>query len=338
MVPLVVLAGCSTASGADRAGAEQLPGLARGLLAHGVPAVLAMTATVTDPYATDLVSRLYHRLADAGVPDTLAAFTEARRLIEIQRQRLPAGDRAAALVEWATPKLFARAEPAPLYDPTTPFEQIREPAAPTLGAGIVVRAVGDFVGRRSELRLLLRVLRGPAPHVLLHGIGDAGKSTLAAELVHGLGQDAGLVVSLHATTAVEQILDETGQCLLAIVDDRSDAQADPIRHLAAKLRTAQVPWADRLRLLRAKLLPSLPVLLLLDNIEDNLAESTENGQPAWTVADPDLGEFLAAWIRLGASAKLLTTSRHPFLLPDHTERRLTAHHLVVCLSFEQLFA
>jgi hypothetical protein len=36
-------------------GERMLPGLARGLLAQGVPAVVAMTAPVTDVYATDLI-------------------------------------------------------------------------------------------------------------------------------------------------------------------------------------------------------------------------------------------------------------------------------------------
>ena len=62
-VPLVVLAGCSTAlSSID--GERALPGFARDLLHAGVPAVLAMTASVTDRYATDLCATLYGELVD----------------------------------------------------------------------------------------------------------------------------------------------------------------------------------------------------------------------------------------------------------------------------------
>lgn len=69
-VPLVVLTGCSTAL-ADRGspqpdspeneqqGERALPGLARDLLHAGVPAVLAMTAAITDQYATELCAEMY---------------------------------------------------------------------------------------------------------------------------------------------------------------------------------------------------------------------------------------------------------------------------------------
>ncbi|ONH33969.1 hypothetical protein BL254_18895 [Protofrankia sp. BMG5.30] len=241
-VPLVVLAGCSTARTATRAHATDagdgpedgggaagsgepedrdgresgdtgegfLPGLARGLLAHGVPAVLAMTASVTDRYATELVSRLYGELADRAVPDPLAALADARRAVEADRQALPISDLRAGLVEWATPALFLRGPAIPLYDPAAGFETIIEPAEPVLADGIVVRRVGEFVGRRGELRTLTRVLRGEQAGtqtgVVIHGMGGGGKSTLAAQLVAGIGERAGLVVSLAGRVAVDQIL------------------------------------------------------------------------------------------------------------------------------------
>src|SRR5215471_1406193 len=59
-VPLVVLAGSSTAlDPPGDLGNAALPGLARGLLTRGVPAVLAMTSDVSDRYAIQLVSCFY---------------------------------------------------------------------------------------------------------------------------------------------------------------------------------------------------------------------------------------------------------------------------------------
>ncbi|KLL11017.1 hypothetical protein FrCorBMG51_13965 [Protofrankia coriariae] len=79
-----------------------------------------------------------------------------------------------------------------------------------LADGIVVRRVGEFVGRRGELRTLTRVLRGEQAGtqtgVVIHGMGGGGKSTLAAQLVAGIGERAGLVVSLAGRVAVDQIL------------------------------------------------------------------------------------------------------------------------------------
>jgi hypothetical protein len=253
-VPLVVLAGCSTALDVaaggttpttpttprpaeagdeaggspkdDRgaAGGAALPGLARGLLAHGVPSVLAMTAPVTDLYATDLASRFYAELSGRQKVDPLAALADARRAVEAKRAALSADDRRAALAEWATPALFLRGPSIPLYNPSDDFEKIVEPAEPMLAEGIVVRRVGEFVGRRAELRALVRVLRcrdqppdGTArtdvSGVVLHGIGGVGKSTLSAQLITDLGADAGLVVSL--TSAATQAV-TVDQILLAI--------------------------------------------------------------------------------------------------------------------------
>ncbi|WP_157180504.1 ATP-binding protein, partial [Protofrankia coriariae] len=123
---------------------------------------------------------------------------------------LPISDLRAGLVEWATPALFLRGPAIPLYDPAAGFETIIEPAEPVLADGIVVRRVGEFVGRRGELRTLTRVLRGEQAGtqtgVVIHGMGGGGKSTLAAQLVAGIGERAGLVVSLAGRVAVDQIL------------------------------------------------------------------------------------------------------------------------------------
>lgn len=61
--------------------------------------------------------------------------------------------------------------------------------------GVVVREVGAFVGRRPELRQGRRALSGTKAGLVLHGGGGVGKSTLAAEVLPSLGEDAGLVVS-----------------------------------------------------------------------------------------------------------------------------------------------
>ncbi|MGH4023633.1 MAG: CHAT domain-containing protein, partial [Pseudonocardiaceae bacterium] len=203
-VPLVVLAGCSTAL-ADRnsaqpdapdddaQGEQALPGLARDLLRAGIPAVLAMTAPVTDRYATELCAQLYRELARRPEPVTLTELATVRRRLEQQRRSRPDDDPGAAWAEWATPALFLAGPPLPLYrraDGVAPVPP-RTETAPALGG--MIRRVGDFVGRRAELRSLLRELRGGKRGVVLHGIGGVGKSSLATQLVDQLGEAAGLV-------------------------------------------------------------------------------------------------------------------------------------------------
>ncbi|WP_239376386.1 tetratricopeptide repeat protein [Frankia sp. Cj5] len=337
-VPLVVLSGCSTAlpgtatdhdpdDGSDEDGQRLLPGLARGLLAHGVPAVVAMTARVTDLYTTELTSRFYAELAGRQLSEPLAALADARRAVEDERAGMPASDRRAGRAEWATPALFLRGPSIPLFDPTAKFEKIDDPPEPVLADGIAVRRVGEFVGRRADMRTLLRVLRGERAGVVIHGLGGVGKSTLAAELVTALGSEAGLVVSLSGPVAVDQILTTIAKRLWEWCIAHNIDKDDVCRRLVGELRTGQTPWADRMGLLAGELLPRLPVTLLLDNAEDNLAPDGPGAGQAFL--DDQLCTFLASWVALPrqAKAKLLVTSRFPLPVDAATARRLAVHHL-----------
>ena len=150
-----------------------LPGLARELLTHGVPAVLAMTAPVTDDYATRLGADFYRELARRETPDPLTALADVRRRSE--RDRPP-----ATSAEWATPTLLLRGPGLPLFDRRIGLDDVEAPSEPDLGTHVVARRVGEFVGRRHELRDALRDAARPAGPVVIHGIGGVGKSTLAA--------------------------------------------------------------------------------------------------------------------------------------------------------------
>jgi hypothetical protein len=121
-VPLVVLAGRATAAGPETDSSDQvLPDLAKGLLAHGVPAVLAMTSSVSDHYAIQLASHFYQALASRQqAPDPLAALSDARRELERARTDLPPDDPESALAEWWMPALYLRTQPTPLFKPDPP--------------------------------------------------------------------------------------------------------------------------------------------------------------------------------------------------------------------------
>jgi tetratricopeptide (TPR) repeat protein len=330
-VPLVVLAGCSTAL-ADREsphpdspgdqGEQALPGLARDLLHAGVPAVLAMTAPVTDSYATELCAQMYQELARRPEPVALTELSTVRRRLEGQRRQRPAEDPGAVWAEWATPALFLAGPPLPLYrraDGMAPVPA-RPETVPALGA--MIRRIGDFVGRRAELRSLVRELRCGRRGVVLHGIGGIGKSSLATQLVDQLGAQAGLVVPIVGPARVDLIIDEIRQrlhahCLRAACDE-----LHPHRRLVAALIDASPPWEQRLALIRDVVLPELPILLILDNAEDNLTARSTGHE----LGDHQLAEFLASWVMLDRT-RLLVTSRHPFPLPHRAHRRLVCHHL-----------
>lgn len=334
-VPLVVLAGCATAldvrkkrTEADaEEGEEVLPGLAAELLDHGIPTVIAMQAPVSDPYATDLAGRLYRALATHAEPAPLAALAKARRDAEQERRTLDPAAPGFQLAEWATPAVYLRGTPQRLYDPAAPFEEIREPPEARFASGVVVRKVGEFVGRRREERLILKTLSGDRhAGALIRGIGGVGKSTLSAEVLTRMMAHGHLVVSVYGETAPETILEEVGRELLAAAHAARLPEGHPLRQVAPELRRPDAEWADRLDLLQRLVLGGVPVIVLLDNFEDNLAapEAVEGGH---TVRNQALAEFLARWVERPGRGRLLVTSRYPFALPRKAHRHLEEHHL-----------
>jgi len=317
--PLIVLAGCSTGQDAGGAGhgAERLPGLARTLVNRGVPAVIAMQASVGDQYATELMGEVFKTLADWEEPRPLAALSHARRLLEQQRVQVMPHQRPP---EWATPALFCAAGPLRPYDPTDPFEDIEEAPEPVFDPGVVVRRIGDMVGRRREQRLILHSLRDRTQAgVLIHGIGGVGKSTLAAQILHRLADDDEfLLISVKGETDPDRVLGAIGLRLLSNALSESADERDPRRQLAGILREPKYPWRDRFEFLAQNLLNSTRVAFFFDNFEDNL----KDGAPP-----NELAAMLARWLQSPGSSRLVFTSRYPFKLPDDAQDRLQAFHL-----------
>ncbi|GIF26529.1 tetratricopeptide (TPR) repeat protein [Actinoplanes tereljensis] len=300
-VPLVVLAGCDTARGGETP--DQLPGFAQTLLAYGVPAVLAMTERVTDAYATALMSRMYGRLARAtGPADPLTALSDVRREIEASRPGQPATDPVSRLPEWPMAALFTRVDDVVLYDARAPAEPLAGVAPDwDLADGIIGADRGEFVGRRADLRRLLRTMRGPERGVLIFGMGGVGKSSLAVQLVRMAAGERTVVASLHGRCGPDEILEEVaGQIHL---------EADDAR-LRRRLTDRQDSWDWRLRLLRRWLGESgREVLVLLD---DPLGDPIRAGDgDTWREQelDDETRRFLVAWLRLGRSAALVVTAR-----------------------------
>jgi tetratricopeptide (TPR) repeat protein len=317
--PLMVLAGCSTGQDAVSAGqgAERFPGLARTLVKGGAPAVIAMQAPVGDRYATELMGALYEALANWEEPRPLAALSHARRLLEQQRLQMSPQRRPP---EWATPALLCPKAPLRLYNPADPFEDIKEAPEPVFDPGVVVRRIGDMVGRRREQRLILHALRDPTQAgVLIHGIGGVGKSTLAAQILHRLADDDDfLLISVKAETDPDRVLAAIGMRLLSIVLSQGADERDPRRQLAAVLREPKHSWRDRFEFLAQNFLNSTRVAFFFDNFEDNLKEGA---------LPEELAALLVRWLKSPGASRLIFTCRYPFQLPDDAQALLQAFHL-----------
>jgi tetratricopeptide (TPR) repeat protein len=324
-VPLIVLAGSLTAIGSGDPDADggDVPSLARELLSHGVPAVLAMAAEVSDRYAIQLASHFYQALARGpGTGDPLTALSDARREAERARQELRQQEPRhpdAALAEWWAPALYLRTDPYPLIDEAVPAS----PAPPSRSAATIAPAgaigLGEFVGRRGDIRRLLQVLRGDQPAAIIYGIGGIGKTHLARRLVTAMRDETGIVVFNHGRKTPAEILHAAGLEL-----GLTHPELGP---LAAELRDREQGWRYKLAML-ARVIGDVSVLIVLDEAEQNIADDSpapDDGSPV-PLADTELPAFIAEWVRLGPGARLLITSRQPLDLP-RAAGRLTAHHL-----------
>ncbi len=124
---LIVLNACSGAITQD----VPFSGLAQGFLRQGVPAVVAMQASITDDAAMIFTRYFYRDLVEIGAVD--ASLTEAR--LRMQGNGHP--------IEWGTPVLYMRALSGQLFRPA---------AEPGIVSGRTGHTQGDAGHRRPHLR------------------------------------------------------------------------------------------------------------------------------------------------------------------------------------------
>ncbi|MCX4094506.1 tetratricopeptide repeat protein [Nocardia sp. alder85J] len=319
MPPVISLAACYT----DVAAEADAPSFATSLLTHGASVVIATETTVTDRYATSLFARVYQDLANQPVPDVVAAVTTARRTIHRQWSASPnpRDHLLAGLDEWSVVTVLTARPTVTVYDPAMPDTGDRHAlsAAKTV-PGLVQRETGDFVGRRRELRTLPDVLAGNRyAGIALHGIGGIGKTTLATQLLHRLHHSPLIVI------ATGELNPDTLLAALVTRIHRHHAietgtVPDPRMSAALQYATrVDLPWAERLAVLREHVLDNVAVLMVLDNFEDNLTPDT------CTLTDPSLAELLATWVTDPGRSRLLITCRYPITLPHEAHTRLLQH-------------
>ncbi|MGH3932871.1 MAG: hypothetical protein ACRDTF_23185, partial [Pseudonocardiaceae bacterium] len=210
----------------------------------------------------------------------------------------------------------------PLFDPaiTAP------PAArgPRSVGGLLARDPGEFVGRRRvQRRLPSHLVSGATAGVVLHGIGGVGKTTLAAEIARQvLAHDPSRVLAdVSGELTVDGVFGAVSAALrhhLLLVGAQ-----DPILQAVEAAGRVDVPWQDRFALLRQYVLDQIPLLVVLDNFEDNLTP----GSDGYQVRDGAPAELLAQWARNPGRSRLLVTCRYEFTLPDDAEHHLSFRHV-----------
>ncbi|MEU7824718.1 CHAT domain-containing protein [Catellatospora sp. NPDC049133] len=281
-LPLIVLSSCGGAADADA-------GLAVTLLRHGAERVIAMQTTVTDVYATGLITRVYRTLAEQNT-SVAEALAEARSALFDDAQGVPAPQRP----EYAVAALFAAGD-GPLWDAAAVPEPLSNPTELPGGADARDLSLGELVGRRALLRNVSRVLRDEVPSggrsplvngVMLTGAAGIGKSALAGRVVNRLRDDVDdpwTVLVHHGLWNPEQLIADA-----AAGTDQGDHgdQALALDAVTAALRTRRL-------------------LVVFDDFEQNL---TAGGAG---FADPGFARAFTALCEAAERGKVLVASRYP---------------------------
>ncbi len=319
--PLICLAACYT----NVATAADQPSFAVRLLERGAAAVVATETSVTDRYATHLFARLYGNLAESPHPELIGALCGARRTVQAGLDAAAGGPvrEIALLDEWAVVTVVTAGPTLQLYDPSVLAEVVSPAGAPRIGA-VAGRQVGDFVGRQAELRKLpSKLIDSRTAGIVVWGIGGIGKTTLASELVAavGTGEPGRRLVQLAGELNIEDLFGGIVSAIRPQVLMFDDPPPKLVRSLEIALRR-DIGWQDRLAILAEHVLSAVPLLVVLDNFEDNLV-----GAGQAELADATLAALLSALILNPGQARLVITSRYQFTLPESADNAMEFHHL-----------
>ncbi|MFC2359364.1 MAG: CHAT domain-containing protein [Actinomyces dentalis] len=336
MPPVICLSACDT-NVTDPSG--DLPAVADELVSSGAPAVIGTETSVSDRYATLVFARVYAELAKAtGQPDPATALAAARRqVLQACENSERSRDRHEQVLSgWSVVTIQAASSREALFDPTTarPSRNDSSPVVSEVG-DLPALSPGSFVGRRREQLEIPRFL-ADEDHggVVLHGIGGIGKTSLANEILRRVGEqrDGVVFVTLSGAVTAEEILQ--GIIAELKIDAYSQGQLPDPRFLGKLeiIGDPRIDWNSRISLLRRELLKRIPIIVVLDNFEDNLSPANRNEEDLRRddsgshgerrIKDRQLADFLAALAKTQGPSSLLITCRYRFELPDDSGEHL----------------
>jgi esterase/lipase superfamily enzyme/tetratricopeptide (TPR) repeat protein len=183
---------------------------------------------------------------------------------------------------------------------------------------VPVASAAEFVGRRRQAQRILRAFRdNEAAGVLIHGIGNQGKSSLAARVANRMpGHEPVVVFGRYDALAVFEAL----QAALPPrqLGEFDQAWRQRVTSTPSALRTALIdmlegPFRAADPATRAK-----PVLLIIDDLE-RMLETPQPGEtrtPVKTAYAEVLAAVIAAFRDAETQSQLLLTSRYTFALSD----------------------
>ncbi|MFN0172509.1 MAG: CHAT domain-containing protein [Bryobacteraceae bacterium] len=302
-------------------------GTAHALLQGGVPSVVAMRYAVGDEYARDLGVEFYRALLAHTQPkNAAAALTMARRTLLDAKE----DSSRYALCDHATPVLYGAMEPGlTLPNGRSPALEIRHRRLHRI-AELTLAEHRHFVGRTWELAGLGADFIGSRagaevkPVAVITGLGGMGKTALAAEVL-ALWESRFVWVLLYQAKPNALGFDATLRDIDLKLREELGRYHKHVRSRPAdaiyRAADAGFTGAARLERLTHNLVRALqdePILLVLDNFENNLKEhpqpgSSDAAEALWACQD-------AAWDRClrlvakelaGSPSRVLITCRRP---------------------------
>lgn len=304
-------------------------------LSYGVANVLGWDGSVFDIDATDFAEVFYGEIA-RGLTVPFAA-AQARRTV--LQSRVEDSSRGR---HWHLARVYlGPGGGGPLCDPK---KFVRKASARGEMAFldkndrmVPVAGPSEFVGRRREIQRVLRAYRDGYCGTILHGMGNLGKSSLAARVAGRLRTHRTTVVFGEVT--VRKVLDALLRAGKQISADLEFSAAEELRRDLAAIE--QLLDCDPLRfghIVRSLLNRCFdryqPVLLVLDDFEQSLM-SPERGVEALVPAPTfraAVAALLHAFAETNTASRLLITTRYDFAVPDGAGMDLSAGLMRVPLT------
>ena len=309
--PLVFLSACRSAeqaaAGAD--GARQFAPFVRELVRAGVANVLGWDGSVYDADAMAFATTFYGELAGRErIPRAVALARQALRrstLADPQRgqhwhlARLYLGPKGGGVL--AAKGLPKRKLPGETHEAQF-LDAVR--------GEVPVATRAQFVGRRRQIQAVLRAFGAGHTGVLIHGMGNLGKSSLAARVASRMTGHRSVVLFRRYDALA--VFDRMLEALPA--QERSGARAtwrEAVQRDPATL-------SEGLESVLEGPLDTQPILLIVDDLERIL--ETPGQSASHTLVQETyrttLTAILTAFARAQTASRLLLTSRYRFTLSD----------------------
>ncbi len=287
---LAVLSGCQTAK---TLGVSGLRHLARGLLDHHIPAVIAMQFSITDEAGLVFAENLYPRLFEGQ---------KLEIAVSVARRALLHHDRPHVQADAFAPVLFAAtSEPLKTQAPSG-TTQTRGPEIdfsfhlplPQLSTG--------FFGRRREYRQIRDGLLNKGQRaIIIHGIGGVGKTALASHIARRLKDRLQGVYAFDCTKAA--LAPET-----VLLDLHRYLELRGIGALGQLIGKSLPP--EQLGTYIGQVLSQLNLLIIFDNFETHLEPGDGD---AHQITNESLAQFLKTLVKTTAGgSRFLFTTRYLF--------------------------